>query len=115
MPDELGEEITCEPGACLLRPRAEGVGALLAQGTKNSPFCADAAVVVSAVPAQDACPRPSPLLVDRFTVWREGAAAIWLGPGGVRILTDRAERGDRPWVPQAQARRGTELPAAMAD
>ena len=115
MPDELGEEITCEPGACLLRPRADGVGALLVQGTRNSPFCADAAVVVSAAPARDACLSPAPLLVDRFTVWREGAAAIWLEPGGARILTDRAERGDRPWVPQAQARRGTELPAAVAD
>jgi len=121
MPHELGQDaITCEPGACLLRPRADGVGALLFQGTRNSPFCADAAVLLSAVPARDACPRPRsaalpPPLVDRFTVWREGAAAIWLNPGAARILTDRAERGDRPWVPQAQARRGAELPTALAD
>jgi competence protein ComEC len=25
--------------------------------------------------------------------------AIWLGPAGATILTDRAARGDRPWVP----------------
>ena len=116
MPHELGEStLTCEPGACLFRPRADGVGALVSRGKIDSPFCADAAVVVSAVPARDACPAPMPKLVDRFTVWREGAAAIWLESDGVRILTDRAERGDRPWVPQPQSRRGAELPAAVAD
>ncbi len=116
MPYELGETtITCEPGACLLLPRPNRVGALLAQGSKGSPFCADAAVLVSAAPARDACPRPAPLLVDRFTVWREGAAAIWLERGGARILTDREERGDRPWVALAQTRHGAELPMAVAD
>jgi competence protein ComEC len=37
--------------------------------------------------------------VDRFTVWRDGSAAIWLDADGARIVTDRIERGDRPWVP----------------
>ena len=60
-------------------------------------------------------PAPQPPLVDRFTVWREGAAAIWLEPSGLRIRTDREERGDRPWVPQSQAKRSAELPMAVAD
>jgi competence protein ComEC len=116
MPRDLDDDaITCEPGACLLRPRADGVAALLLQGSRNSPFCADAAVLVSAAPVRDACPPPSPPLVDRFTVWREGAAAIWLEPGGARILTDRAERGDRPWVTPAPVKRGAELPVAQED
>jgi competence protein ComEC len=38
-------------------------------------------------------------LVDRFTVWRQGATAIWLDAGGPRIVTDREMRGVRPWVP----------------
>jgi competence protein ComEC len=37
--------------------------------------------------------------VDRFTVWRYGAVAIWLDPGGAFVLSDRTERGSRPWVP----------------
>jgi competence protein ComEC len=116
MPKELDEDtIICEPDGCILRPRPDGVAALLVKGINQSEFCADVAVVVSASPAGDSCPSPRPLLVDRFTVWREGAAAIWLGPEGARVLTDRAERGDRPWVPQVQARRGPELPMAISD
>ncbi len=122
MPGELGADapgeadiVTCDPGGCRLRPHPDGVSALLLRGAAHSPFCAEVAVVVSAEPARDACPGLAPTLVDRFTVWREGAAAIWLEPGGARVLTDRAERGDRPWVPRPQSRRGAALPAALAD
>jgi competence protein ComEC len=45
------------------------------------------------------------MLVDRFTVWRQGAAAVWLEPGGARMLTDRQYRGARPWVPPDPRRR----------
>ena len=38
-------------------------------------------------------------MVDRFAVWRNGPHAIWLGPGGARVVSDRSVRGDRPWVP----------------
>ena len=48
----------------------------------------EASVIVSAEPARGLCPRPWPSLVDRFTVWRYGAVAIWLDPGGAR----RADR-----------------------
>jgi competence protein ComEC len=37
--------------------------------------------------------------VDRFSVWRDGAHAIWLEPSGPRIMSDREYRGTRPWVP----------------
>jgi competence protein ComEC len=57
-------------------------------------------------------------LVDRFTVWRNGSAAIWLELNGARIVTDRAERGDRPWVPPPPKPRKAAtpvLPAATID
>lgn len=114
MPIRLDGMVACEAGGCLLRPWADRAAILLARGTAPAQFCAQAALVVSAAPARDAC-RSSSGLVDRFTVWREGAVAIWLEPGGARVLTDRAERGARPWVPSAQASRGAELPAAQAD
>ena len=116
LPRELGDGIVaCDPIACLLRPHADAVAAMLVQAAGDSPFCNDAALVVSAAPARDACPGAGKPLVDRFTVWRQGAAAIWLQPGGARVLTDRDLRGDRPWVPQAQASQGAELPAALAE
>jgi len=91
--------IVCSSGQCLLRPHPDAPAALLVRGAKHPDDCAAASVIVSAEPARWLCPWPWPKLVDRFTVWRYGAAAIWLDPGGARVLTDRAERGTRPWVP----------------
>jgi competence protein ComEC len=96
---EAGAGLTCERGACVFRPRPDAMTAILLRGAPKPGGCADAAVLVSAEPVRGACPWPSPLPVDRFTVWRDGPTAIWLGPEGARVLTDRAERGDRPWVP----------------
>ena len=56
-----------------------------------------AAVVVSAEPVRLECSTQVPK-VDRFSVWREGSHAIWLEPGGARVLSDRGVRGNRPWV-----------------
>jgi competence protein ComEC len=91
--------ITCGIGACLLRPYPERPGAMLARGALHPDFCDQVSVIVSAEPARGLCPKPWPKLVDRFTVWRYGSAAVWLQPNGAFMLTDRTERGDRPWVP----------------
>jgi competence protein ComEC len=73
--------------------------AILLRGPSKPLNCEQAAVLVSSEPARGVCPWPGPRLVDRFTVWRDGPAAIWLEPDGARVLTDRLERGERPWVP----------------
>ena len=99
IPDTLDPVISCEKGACLLRPYADRPGAMLSRGAVHPSFCGQISVIVSAEPARGLCPRPWPELVDRFTVWRSGSAAIWLDADGARIVTDRTERGDRPWVP----------------
>jgi competence protein ComEC len=91
--------IRCQTDACLLQPYADRPGALLVRGATHPAGCGQASVIVSAEPARGLCPKPWPLLVDRFTVWRYGSAAIWLEPGGARLLTDRSARGERPWVP----------------
>ena len=91
--------VSCARDACLLNPRPGVRGALLARGGAGD-WCRSVGIVVSAEPARGLCPRPWPALVDRFTVWRQGAAAIWLQPHGqARVLTDREARGARPWVP----------------
>jgi competence protein ComEC len=110
--------IRCGDGACLLRPYPDRPGILLARGAPHPAGCDQVSVIVSAEPAKGLCPKPWPKLADRFTVWREGSVAIWLEPTGARILTDRAERGDRPWVPAAPTVRQVApsvLPPAVAD
>ena len=91
--------VRCEADECFLRPYADRPGALLARGAMHPKFCGQSSIIVSAEPARGLCPRPWPKLVDRFTVWRFGSTAIWLDRTGARFLTDRTERGDRPWVP----------------
>jgi competence protein ComEC len=116
--DAVDPVISCRDDACLLRPYADRPGAMLARGGRHPDFCAQVSVTVSAEPARGLCPRPWPQLVDRFTVWRNGSAAIWLEPGGARIVTDRSERGDRPWVPPPPRPRKAPtpvLPAAPVD
>jgi len=66
--------------------------------------CRAARLVVAQEPVRRAC--PGAVVVDRFTVWRDGAVAAWIGPAGVEVLTDRAWRGERPWVAPAPVPRG---------
>jgi competence protein ComEC len=108
--------ITCRDEACLLRPVPNAKAALLVRGAPHPEGCAEASVIVSAEPARGLCARPWPALVDRFTVWRYGATAIWLDGPHATILTDRAYRGNRPWVPpppSPRARVAPTLPVAQ--
>jgi competence protein ComEC len=91
--------LTCVTDACVFHPLQGHRTALLVRGAARPAGCAEAGVIVSAEPARSVCPWPAARTVDRFTVWREGAVAIWLDPDGVRVLSDRVARGDRPWVP----------------
>lgn len=110
--EAAGGVITCDPAACRFQPYPEAPLAVLlrsAPARRGQRFpdppapetvraaCAEAALLVSAEPIRPRC--ATGLAVDRFTVWREGAQAIRLGAGGVAVLSDRAARGERPWVP----------------
>ncbi len=102
--------IRCDKAGCILRPHLEAPAALLVRGREKPDNCDGIAAIVSAEPARGLCPRPWPALVDRFTVWRHGPAAIWLEPSGAVVLTDRAARGSRPWVPPPPAPRAPAVP-----
>jgi competence protein ComEC len=94
-----GGAIACEAGACALRPPSSPSGpaaAVLLRGDAPGEACAGAPLVVSAEPVRGRC---AARVVDRFSVWRDGAHAVWLEPAGPRVLSDRAARGARPWVP----------------
>jgi competence protein ComEC len=104
--------LDCQPDVCLLRPYPDRPGAMLVRGALHPAGCGAVSIIVSAEPARGLCPKPWPKLVDRFTVWRFGSTAIWLDKGGARLLTDRAERGDRPWVQPLPKPRRAANPAA---
>jgi len=97
--------IECAPGACTLR--AGEHSAVLLRGAPPAEACAAAALVVSAEPVRGRC---AAAVIDRFAVWRNGAHAAWLERDGVRVLSDRAARGARPWVPPPPLPRGTPSP-----
>ncbi len=91
---------TCSPTACWMQ--SSGEAALLLRSpldpTADLAGACGMAVVVAAEPLRLHC-RPRVPVVDRFSVWREGATAIWLRPGGPRIVSELAWRGVRPWAP----------------
>ena len=107
-----GQPAACSPGLCRVGP----ILLLRKEAAVPDGGCVGVALLVAAEPARGECPRETALL-DRFTVWRDGAAAAWIEGGGVRVLTDRAARGDRPWVPPPPTprRAAQTLPAAAAE
>ena len=87
-----------------------GTGAFFLRSGDVMAECGSVAVIISAEPIRQRC-RQS-ILIDRFTVWRDGAHAIWLSPSGAQVISDRAWRGNRPWVPPPpQPRAAAEPPA----
>jgi competence protein ComEC len=98
LPDAPEGGLACTPAGCTLQPAPAGPRAALLLIAGAATDCA-AAVQVSLEPIRTRCPPPAPLTIDRFSLWRDGAYAVWLDPGGARVLSDRAARGTRPWVP----------------
>jgi competence protein ComEC len=104
--------IACGSAGCSLG-RAGQLAMLLRAGA--APDCA-ASVLISAEPIRGSC-ATSVVRLDRFSVWRDGAQAVWLEAGGPVVLSDRQFRGDRPWVaptPSPASPRGV-LRAAQAE
>ncbi|MDD2877567.1 MAG: ComEC/Rec2 family competence protein [Acidiphilium sp.] len=66
--------------------------------------CGAARVVVSSRPLRGACRKPGRIVIDRFSVWRNGAIGVWFDRAGVTVRTDRMVQGHRPWVPAWPAR-----------
>jgi competence protein ComEC len=109
--EAAGGALACGSAACRFRPHAEGLEAVLfrtnppARGERRgtppdaailAEACGQAALLVATEPLRPRCALSR--TVDRFDLWREGAQAAWLGPEA-RVVSDRAWRGARPWVP----------------
>jgi competence protein ComEC len=104
--DVAGGAIACTAGSCRLRAFPGGAEAVLLRGGPALPHCGQVAVVVSAEPVRGRCAGSQ--VVDRFAVWRDGPHAVWLGADGAVVLSDRAHRGARPWVPPVPRPRSRE-------
>jgi competence protein ComEC len=63
--------------------------------------CDGAAVVVSPLPLRGRC--RAAMVVDRFSVLHDGATSVTVTAASTTKITDRAVRGDRPWVISARA------------
>ena len=87
----LGEQVRCVASVC--RITIKGRSVVLARGA----YPCDADLLVSAEPQRLEC-AGEPAYIDRFSVWRQGAHAAWVGPDGVRVMSDKQYRGERPWV-----------------
>src|SRR6266851_4466171 len=84
-------------GRCFYAAHARRVA--LVTGEAGLPVaCNTVDAIVAQVPAGFQCRSQIPV-VDRIDSWRQGAIALWLEPGGVRVESTNAGRGDRPWVP----------------
>ena len=108
-----GEPALCGPDACRI---LHGSDQVLILRTNAQPDCTGITLLVSPEPARGDCPSSVPY-IDRFSVWRNGAHAIWLTDAGPRVLSDRINRGDRPWVPglPTPSRTVPNLPMATPD
>jgi competence protein ComEC len=116
--DAADGEVACRKESCLLHPIDHAKGVLLVRGAAHPDGCGEVSIIVSAEPARGLCPHPWPALVDRFTVWRYGATAVWLTGDHATLLTDRTWRGTRPWVPPPptpHAHDAPTLPPALTD
>ena len=104
-----GGKLRCSAEGCVVD---EGPGAFLVRRGNIVAQCGAVAVIISAEPIRQRC-RQS-ILIDRFSVWRDGPHAVWLSPTGVQVISDRAWRGVRPWVPPPPLpRAATEPPAQI--
>ncbi|MSO65248.1 MAG: hypothetical protein EXQ85_05530 [Alphaproteobacteria bacterium] len=84
---------------CLYRHGGRAI-ALVQDAAALDEDCGRAEVVISLVPIRRRCQAPE-LVVDRFSLWRSGAHAIWLRPSGVRVEATADRRGRHPWVDAA--------------
>jgi competence protein ComEC len=95
LPFTPADALQCDKGFC--RPPTRYSNIIVAV---TPPFadCPAAKLVVSPIPLRGVCGGDGRVVVDRFTVWRDGAVAVWATAHSVRLRTDREVEGNRPWV-----------------
>jgi len=90
------DRLACDDLGCIYHSKGHTV-ALAQSHAALAEDCRHADVIVSTVPLRIHCPSAR-RIIDRFDLWRNGAHAIWLEYGRIRIESVNAQRGYRPWV-----------------
>lgn len=90
------QTLSCDADGCLYRAGGSTV-ALVSQPAAVAEECWSADVLITTVPVRGRCPVPK-VVIDRFDLWRDGAHAVWLKDGSVRVESANGVRGRRPWV-----------------
>ena len=103
-----GLGLRCDASGCIAKLRGTLV-AIDARAEALAEDCARAEVVISAVATRGLCAGPN-LVIDRISVARSGAHAVWLG-NKTKVETVADARGIRPWsAPQYRRISPTSLP-----
>ncbi len=89
--------LACDSASCIYNSDGHVV-AFVQHASALAEDCRRADIVVATIPVRRRCASAA-LVIDRFSLWRDGGHAIWLVPGEVRVESVRASRGTRPWVP----------------
>ncbi|MBI1205896.1 MAG: DUF4131 domain-containing protein [Azospirillum sp.] len=92
------ETLACDQLGCLYRPvdaAGQTLVALIRDPQALLEDCRNAQVVISPEPARRC---PAPVVLDHWHLRRDGAHALYLDGGRVRIDSVRAHRGSRPWT-----------------
>ncbi|HYH21741.1 MAG TPA: ComEC/Rec2 family competence protein [Azospirillum sp.] len=87
--------LACDALGCIYQVGARTV-AVIRQADAMAEDCGGVDVVISLTEGARHC--RAPLVIDVWTLRREGAHALYLGPDGVRAESVRAWRGSRPWT-----------------
>ncbi|MGE0148416.1 MAG: ComEC/Rec2 family competence protein [Parvibaculaceae bacterium] len=95
---------TCEEALCRAVVRGRRVLYLRQEKPAMTIPCAQADILIAAFPLRGRC-HAVPLRIDRFSVWRAGAHALYVDAGVVRVETARGLQGVRPWTIVPEPRR----------
>ncbi|WGF89479.1 ComEC/Rec2 family competence protein [Marinivivus vitaminiproducens] len=87
--------LACDPLGCILERDGRRI-AFARRGEALSEDCRSADLVVSLV-SYAGCPRGR-AGIDRGDLWWSQGMALWVEAGGIRRLSVREARGERPWV-----------------
>ncbi|AOW45699.1 hypothetical protein [Acetobacter ascendens] len=80
----------------------------------SADICTGADVVISVAPLRASCLNV-PIRLDRFSAWENGAEAVFLHKSRNVVRTDRAWRGQRPWVLKSGGHGMPVLPLAPSE
>jgi len=97
-PRGMGEAGACDPRGCVMKINTQSA-AFTSDPDALAEDCSRADIVIAFFPVSGADWRScDAVLIDRRSIWREGAHAVWLSAdGAISVKTVAEHSGRRPW------------------